>query len=402
MKKEHHISTIGSVYDQPNIIFFEQYIDYIKQRATEHEEIPDYLIPLNPPPVPILIQDEYNGSFMRHFEAATNYILYAAIACTRLRVNEEIARRSKLRWYSVLADLYDRYKVVVNNLPSLKDGDYKVKEAVELAEEKRKDKLKRKALAKEVMAGRRINKILTALKGQWHVIELYDFITREFLINNDTEFFDKLTRGIQWPEKEFSLHYKRVLNSGSLFQFTLLNDNDNDKDHRKKIGDHEKTNNNDDEDYENEDNDRDHGKKDDDDRDHETNDDEDHEKENDKDHENDDNNDKDHNDDGESNDEDHNDDGESNDEDHNDDGESNDENRRKENDNEDNRKKGDDEDNGKEGDNEDNRKEGDDKDHGKKDDSEDHGSKAKDNEGGDDEKKDDGNHGKKDDEMEEN
>jgi hypothetical protein len=222
MKKEHHISTIGSVYDKPNISYFEQYIDYI---ATEHEEVPDYLIPLNPPPVPMLIQDEYNASFMQHFEAATNYILYAATACTRLRVGEEIARRSRLRWYSVLADLYDRYKEVVNQIPSLKDDDRRVREASEL-DGKKKDKLKRKALAKEVMAGRRINKILTALKGQWHVIELHDFITREFLINNDTDFFDKLTRGIQWPMKVFSLPYKRVPNSGSSFQFALLKDYD--------------------------------------------------------------------------------------------------------------------------------------------------------------------------------
>lgn len=44
----------------------------------------------SPPPAPMLIQDEYNASFMRNFEAGTNYILYAATACTRLRVNEEI------------------------------------------------------------------------------------------------------------------------------------------------------------------------------------------------------------------------------------------------------------------------------------------------------------------------
>jgi hypothetical protein len=196
--------------------------------------VPDYLIPLNPPPAPKLIQNEYNASFMRHFEAATDYILYAATACTRLRVSEEIARRSRLRWYSVLADLYDRYKEIVNKIPSLK-GDRRVKEASEL-DEKKKDKLRRNALAKEVMAGRRINKILTALKGQWHVIELHDFITREFLINNDTDFFDKLTRGIQWPENEFNLPYKRVPNSGSSFQFALLKDYDemnDDEDHEK-------------------------------------------------------------------------------------------------------------------------------------------------------------------------
>ena len=61
----------------------------------------------------------------------------------------------------------------------------------------KKNKLRRKALAKEVIMGQRLNKILAALKGQWHVIELHDFITREFLINNDMDFFENLTRGIQ-------------------------------------------------------------------------------------------------------------------------------------------------------------------------------------------------------------
>ena len=200
--------------------------------------MPDYLIPLNPPPVPKLIENGYDASFMRNFEEATNYILYAATACTRLRVNEEITRRSKLRWYSVLADLYDRYKKVVNQMPSLKYGDKRVKEASELADEKKKDRLRRKALAKEVMAGRRINKILTALKGQWHVIELHDFINREFLINNDTEFVEKLVKGISWPDTEYDLPYKLDPNSGSMYQYALLNDNQGDDNHEE-MGDEE-------------------------------------------------------------------------------------------------------------------------------------------------------------------
>jgi hypothetical protein len=109
-------------------------------------------------------------------------------------------------------------------MPSLKDGDRRVKEASELADGKKKDRLRRKALAKEVMAGRRINKILTALKGQWHVIELHDFITREFLINNDNEFFEKLVRDISWPDTEYNLPYKLVPDSGSMYQYTLLNE----------------------------------------------------------------------------------------------------------------------------------------------------------------------------------
>ncbi|GBC03866.1 hypothetical protein RclHR1_05380003 [Rhizophagus clarus] len=83
-----------AIYDKSNTSYFEQYVDYI---ATEHEEVPDYLIPLNPPPAPMLIQDKHDANFMRHFEAATDYILYAATACTRLRVSEKIAHRSRLR-----------------------------------------------------------------------------------------------------------------------------------------------------------------------------------------------------------------------------------------------------------------------------------------------------------------
>ena len=135
-------------------------------------------------------------------------------------------------------------------MPYLKDGDRRVKEASELADGKKKDKLRRKALAKEVMAGRRVNKILTALKGQWHVIELHDFITREFLINNDAEFFENLLNGISWPETEFNLAYKLVPNSGSMYQYTLLSKSveeevseDSEEDEEKEDenkGDHEK------------------------------------------------------------------------------------------------------------------------------------------------------------------
>ncbi|GBB93450.1 hypothetical protein RclHR1_21760002 [Rhizophagus clarus] len=98
----------------------------------------------------MLIQDKHNANFMRYFEATTDYILYAVTVCIRLRVSEEIAHRSRLRWYSILADLYDHYKQVVDKIPSLKDDDKRVKEASEL-EGKKKDKLRRKALAKEVM-----------------------------------------------------------------------------------------------------------------------------------------------------------------------------------------------------------------------------------------------------------
>ena len=47
------------------------------------------------------------------FDKVTNFILYAAEACQRLRVNEETSRKSRLRWYSALADIYNGYKELV-------------------------------------------------------------------------------------------------------------------------------------------------------------------------------------------------------------------------------------------------------------------------------------------------
>ena len=70
------------------------------------------------------------------------------------------------------------------------------------------------------MAGRRINKLLKALRGQWHIIDLHDNITREFLINNTNEFFDSLIAGIKWPEKVYQLPYKSI-SSGSDYQYNL-------------------------------------------------------------------------------------------------------------------------------------------------------------------------------------
>lgn len=127
--------------------------------------------------------DDEDPNFARNFEDATNYILFAAVACQRLRVNEEVTRRSKLRWFGVFADLYDRYRLIVTTMPELIDNQ-DVARAMEIAEDVRRDKKKRNALAKEAMAGRRINKLLEALRGQWHIIDLHDNITREFLINN--------------------------------------------------------------------------------------------------------------------------------------------------------------------------------------------------------------------------
>ena len=141
------------------------------------------------------------------------------MACQRLRVNEEVTRRSKLRWFGIFADLYDRYRSIVNDMPELIDNQ-DVARAMEIAEDVRRDKKKRNALAKEAMAGRRINKLLKALRGQWHIIDLHDNITREFLVNNTNEFFDALIAGIHWPENVNHLPYKS-LSSGSDHQYIL-------------------------------------------------------------------------------------------------------------------------------------------------------------------------------------
>src|ERR1044072_1630673 len=104
-------------------------------------------------------------------------------------------------------------------MPELIDNQ-DVTRAMEIAEDVRRDKLKRNALAKEAMAGRRINRLLTALREQWHIIDLHDNITREFLINNTNEFFDALIDGINWPENVNHLPYKS-LSSGSDYQYIL-------------------------------------------------------------------------------------------------------------------------------------------------------------------------------------
>ena len=115
--------------------------------------------------------------------------------------------------------MYDQYRSIVNTMPELIDNQ-DVARAMEIAEDVRRDKLKRNALAKEAMAGRRINKLLTALRGQWHIIDLHDNITRKFLINNTNEFFEALISGINWPENVNHLPYKS-LSSGSHYQYIL-------------------------------------------------------------------------------------------------------------------------------------------------------------------------------------
>src|SRR6266496_779911 len=113
------------------------------------KEIPEYLIPLNRSPVSQLQKDAIVVDFVQSFDKVTNYILYAARACQRLRVEEEVSRRSKLRWYSALADIYDEYRDLITKIPSLKHLNPKVLKASEIAKDIKRDKLKRVVLAKE-------------------------------------------------------------------------------------------------------------------------------------------------------------------------------------------------------------------------------------------------------------
>jgi len=78
------------------------------------------------------------------------------------------------------------------------------------------------------MAGRRINKILSVLRDQWHVIDLHDCITRDFLVNNTQDFLNSLLERIRWPSKydEYDIPYKLLDNSCSEYQFIFERNQD--------------------------------------------------------------------------------------------------------------------------------------------------------------------------------
>ena len=221
--KVDYVETTGTVYDDPknNNKHLKDYATYLAQLDEAHHDEPDFCIPLNPPIVPKLIFDDSSNDFIPAFEEVKNFILYAAEACQKFRVNEETSRRSKLRWYSALADAYDNYKRLLDETPILRSSKNAIK-ALEIAEIKKNDKSKKSkkgALAKEVMAGKRINKILEALQGQWHIIDLHDNITKEFLVNNNQQFIDDLVNGINFPNIRRILPYKLIDDSGSLHQY---------------------------------------------------------------------------------------------------------------------------------------------------------------------------------------
>src|SRR6266498_4209945 len=212
------LSTTGKIYEKPNDNYFANDLKWASRGSSK--EIPEYLIPLNPPPVLQLQKNMVAVDFVQSFDKVTNYILYAARACQRLRVEEEVSHRSKLWWYSALADIYDKYRDLITKIPSLKHSNPKVLKALKIAEDIKRDKLKRAALAKEVIVGRRVNKILDVLRGQWHVIDFLDFIIKEMLINNSQEFMNKLVQGIKWRLRDMELPYQLMM-SDSSHQFYL-------------------------------------------------------------------------------------------------------------------------------------------------------------------------------------
>ncbi len=65
-----------------------------------------------------------------------------------------------------MADIYNEYKNLITKILSLKHLNSKVLKALEIIKDIKKDKLKRVILVKEVIAEKRVNKILDVLKGQ--------------------------------------------------------------------------------------------------------------------------------------------------------------------------------------------------------------------------------------------
>ena len=88
------ISITSKINDKPNNEYFSNYLSWIEKNVSI--DVSEYLVPLNPPPVPFLQQNVSSADFLRSFNKVTDYILYAAEACQRLRVDEEINRRSRL------------------------------------------------------------------------------------------------------------------------------------------------------------------------------------------------------------------------------------------------------------------------------------------------------------------
>src|SRR6266508_6375038 len=112
------LSITEKIYEESNDDYFADYLRWAGRGSSE--EIPEYLIPLNPPPVSQLQKNAVAVDFVQSFDKVMNYILYAAGACQKLRVEEEVSRHSKLWWYSALADIYDKYRDLITKISLLK------------------------------------------------------------------------------------------------------------------------------------------------------------------------------------------------------------------------------------------------------------------------------------------
>ena len=123
--------TTGKIYEEPNDDYFANYLRWTGRGSSK--EIPEYLIPLNSSSVLQLQKNAVAINFVQSFDKVTNYILYVARACQRLRVEEEVSCHSKLWWYSALADIYDEYKDLITKILSLKHSNPKILKASEIA-----------------------------------------------------------------------------------------------------------------------------------------------------------------------------------------------------------------------------------------------------------------------------
>jgi len=65
-----------------------------------------------------------------------------------------------------LADIYNEYRDLITKILSLKYLNPKVLKVLEIAKDIKRDKLKKAVLTKEIMAERRVNKILDVLRDQ--------------------------------------------------------------------------------------------------------------------------------------------------------------------------------------------------------------------------------------------
>src|SRR6266540_4739240 len=92
------LSTTRKIYEEPNDDYFTDYLRWAGRGSSE--EILEYLILLNPPSVSQLQKNTVAVDFVQSFDKVMNYILYAAEACQRLRVEKEVSCHSKLWWYS--------------------------------------------------------------------------------------------------------------------------------------------------------------------------------------------------------------------------------------------------------------------------------------------------------------